>query len=124
MFKLKAFYISFLITVFVGTIIFLISIFTIGRFDDISFIDAFWIVSVITLGLFCLIIVASFGVFDFLSYGAKKIFRSFTKNPLTISFYDYTTRERKVEKGVLPGILFGGLLFLIPGIILLLIYLF
>lgn len=87
--------------------------------------DAFSVPGILGLGFGLLVLGSNGGAFDMLSYGVKKLFHLFKKDPIDRkygTFYEYQQARREKKRSFLYLVIVGGA-YLTVGLILLFIYL-
>lgn len=84
--------------------------------------DAFSIPGFLLLGLGVLVFISNDGGFSMLSYGVKRIFSVFKKDPRMENFYEYKKKRLEKPTPYKHLLIVGGVLFLI-GMIFLIIFL-
>lgn len=83
--------------------------------------DAFSIPGFLLVGLGVLIFIGNDGGFSMLSYGVKRIFSVFKKEPKMESFYEYKKKRLEKPAPFKHFLIVGGILFLI-GMLFLIIF--
>ena len=118
--KSMVFWSTYAITLIIGILLVVLWVLLAEQADLMTWLNSTFASAIVMLCIGWLIFVSSKGQFDPFSYYAKKFTKTFSKNKMTETYYDYRNRERGFSKEFYLGYFLSSFSILIVSIILLL----
>jgi hypothetical protein len=106
----------------IGALFFVGTLFYADDFSLIGLINAGTMSTILLFALGWFMIVANEGSLDILIYGVQAFAKAIVGKRMKNSFYDYTTEKTRTSKGTFFGFWLSSLIYLIPTVILSIVY--
>lgn len=121
-YKSSSFWISFTVAMIIGLATTGLALAISQNVSLLGWVDATFFGAVILFGYGWIILVSTIGLFDMLFYSTAAFATTVLRRKKMRNYYEYTQRERKVDKLFFKGTAAAFLLFLVVALILYFIY--
>ena len=111
-----------LIGFMIGVLFFVGTLFYGANFSLVGYINAGTMSTVLLFALGWFMLISNEGSLDILVYGVQSFAKAIIGKRMKESYYDYTTSKSKVSKGIYLGFWAAAAIYLIPTVVMLIIY--